>query len=256
MPYTHETVTEVTHWSDNLFSFRTTRSTALRFHAGQFVMLGLEVEGRPLVRAYSIASAPYDDYLEFYSIKMPDGPLTSRLQTISEGAVLLVGTKPVGTLLLDNLTPGRNLWLLSTGTGIAPFCSILKDPAVYVMFERTILVHGCRRESDIRYGQQMISNLVQHELVAEEAKSKLAYLTTLTREPHAVTGRISELMTSGQLWQHLGVAEIDPQLDRAMLCGGPGMLADLDQLLRSRNFVEGSSSTPGSYVIEKAFVER
>jgi ferredoxin/flavodoxin---NADP+ reductase len=254
--FSTETVLEVKHWTDNLFSFKTTRGTALRFQSGQFIMIGLEVDGKPLTRAYSVTSAPYDEFLEFYSIKVPNGPLTSRLQHIESGSSVLVGTKPVGTLLLDNLLPGRNLWLLSTGTGIAPFGSVLKDPATYAKFSKIVLVHGCRFAKDLEYGKDLVNKILEHALVGEEATQQLVYLTTLTREPHAVNGRISTLLAEGQLGPQAGVDELDPALDRVMLCGGPEMLTDLDQLLKDRGFKEGSSSEPADYVIEKAFVEK
>jgi ferredoxin--NADP+ reductase len=219
-------------------------------------MMGLETAGRPLLRAYSLASANYEDELEFFSIKVPDGPLTSRLQHLKEGDRILVGRKPTGTLVIDNLRPGRILYLLSTGTGLAPFMSIVRDPATYERFARIVLVHGCRQVAELAYGERIAAELPQHELIGEMAREQLVYYPTVTREPFRNRGRITDLITSRQLFQDIGVAPIDAAHDRMMLCGSPPMLADMRAVLEALGFEEGSSSAPGTFVVEKAFVER
>ena len=251
-----ETILEVRHWTDKLFSFRTTRDRGFRFASGQFAMIGLQVDGRPLLRAYSMASAPYDDYLEFYSIKVPDGPLTSRLQHIKKGDRLLVSRKPVGTLVLSSLSPGKRLYLLSTGTGVAPFASIIKDPEVYDQFETVVLVHGCRNVTELEYGTQRVIALREDEFMGEMATEQLRYYAAVTREPFWHQGRVTDLIASGQLFSDLGLPPFNPENDRAMICGSPGMLADTKKLLEDRGFHEGSANTPGQYVYERAFVER
>jgi ferredoxin--NADP+ reductase len=251
-----ERVLLVEHWTDTLFSFRLSRNPALRFETGQFTMIGLMVEGRPLLRAYSFASANYEDYLEFYSIKVPDGPLTSRLQHIREGDAVLVGHKPTGTLVQSNLLPGRRLFLLATGTGLAPFASILQDPAIYEGYEAIVLVHGCGVVAELAYGRRLVRNLPEDEYFGAEVRSKLVHYPTTTREPFVHRGRITELIDSGRLFADIGATALDPAQDRVMLCGSPGMLADLRRMLEARGFCEGSGSAPGTYVIERAFVER
>lgn len=252
-----EEVLSVQHWTDRLFSFTTTRNPSFRFENGQFVMMGLETEGgRPLLRAYSIASPNYDDRLEFLSIKVPDGPLTSRLQHIKPSDRIIVGRKPTGTLVIDNLRPGRTLYLLSTGTGLAPFMSIVRAPETYERFERIVLVHGCRQVGELTYGTRIIDALPSDELIGELARGQLKYFPTVTREPFHNQGRITDLIETGRLFSDLGLAAIDGNLDRVMLCGSPQMLTDLRVLLEARGFEEGSSHQPGSFVIEKAFVEK
>jgi ferredoxin--NADP+ reductase len=255
--YTSEVVLSVRHWTETLFSFTATRSPSLRFNSGEFVMMGLETtEGRPLLRAYSLASPNYEDSLEFFSIKVPDGPLTSRLQHLQEGDRILVGRKPTGTLVIDNLLPGRILYLLSTGTGLAPFVSIARDPATYERFAKIVLVHGCRQVPELAYGEQIAAELPQHELIGEMARKQFIYYPTVTREPFRNRGRITDLITSGQLFEDIGAARIDAARDRVMLCGSPQMLADMRDALEGLGFEEGSSSAPGTLVVEKAFVER
>jgi ferredoxin--NADP+ reductase len=254
--FNHETVLNVRHWNDELFSFSATRDPGFRFENGQFTMLGLEVEGRPLVRAYSMASANYDDTLEFFSIKVPDGPLTSRLQHIKPGDRILISKKPTGTLILDNLLPGRHLYLLSTGTGLAPFLSLIRDPEAYSRFEKIILVHGCRKVADLAYRDWLTSELAKDEYLGEDVRGKLIYYPTVTREPFENRGRITDLICSGRLGKDTGLPELSQADDRVMLCGSPQMLQDLQGLLRSRGFSEGSGSSPGEFVIEKAFVEK
>jgi len=252
----HEIVTGVRHWTPTLFSFTTTRDPAFRFLSGQFTMIGLQVDGKPLLRAYSMASPHYDEQLEFFSIKVPDGPLTSRLQLIQEGSQVLVGRKAVGTLVQDSLTPGRNLYLLGTGTGLAPFASIMRDPDVYDRFERIVLVHGVREVVELAYGEEIVSRLPGDELLGEVVAGKLLYYPTVTREPFRNQGRITTGLETGKLTTDLGLPALDPAGDRVMLCGSPDFLADMVKLLDGRGFTEGSSSTPGQYVIEKAFVEK
>jgi ferredoxin--NADP+ reductase len=249
-------VLDVRHWTDTLFSFRTTRDSGFRYHSGQFVMIGLEVGGKPLLRAYSLASAHYEDELEFFCIKVPDGPLTSRLAHIAPGDRILVGRKATGTLLIDNLRPGRNLYLIGTGTGLAPFMSLIKDPDVYDRYDNVVLVHGVRHVAELAYGEAIKSELPAHELIGELLREKLIYYPTVTREPFHNRGRITDLVASGKLFDDIGLPRLDPALDRMMLCGSPAMLAEMADLLREQAFEEGSSSQPGSYVIEKAFVEK
>jgi ferredoxin--NADP+ reductase len=251
-----ERVLDVHHWNDNLFSFKTTRNPGLRFRNGHFVMLGLEVGGKPLLRAYSVVSANYDDHLEFYSIKVPDGPLTSRLQHIKPGDSIFVSRKPTGTLLLDNLLPGKNLYLLASGTGLAPFMSIIRDPDTYERYQKVAIVHGVRNISDLGYQQYIEKELPQHELVGEQVKAQLLYYPTVTREPFRNQGRITDLLDSGKLSADLGLSPLGTADDRVMICGSPSMLKDLVTLLEARGFREGSSDGGGEYVIERAFVEK
>jgi ferredoxin--NADP+ reductase len=251
-----ERVLSVKHWTDTLFSFTATRAPSFRFVNGQFTMVGIEVEGRPLLRAYSLASANYEDELEFFSIKVPDGPLTSRLQRIKEGDTIYVGRKATGTLIVDNLLPGETLYLLSTGTGLAPFVSIIKDPDTYDRFERVVLVHGCRQVAELAYGEAIVSGLSESDIFGDLVREKLIYYPTVTREPFVNRGRITDLITSGTLFKDIGLPELDLATDRLMLCGSPAMLADLRTLLVDRGFVEGNHTDAGHFVIEKAFVER
>ncbi len=252
--FNRETVVSVHHWTERLFSFRATRSPAFRFRNGQFTMIGLEVEGRPLVRAYSVVSANYEEQLEFFSIKVEEGPLTSRLRGLREGDPILVSRKATGTLVLDNLSAGRNLYLLATGTGLAPFLSLIKDPETYERFSRVVVVHGCRWSAELAYSGFITNVLPDDELVGESVREKLIYYPTVTREPFRHKGRISLLMESGQLFDDIGLPSPDPSTDRFMLCGSPNMLVDLTTILKAKGFDEGSQNAPGRYVIEKAFV--
>ena len=254
--FNKEQVLSVRHWTDSLFSFTTTRDPGFRFQNGQFTMMGLEVDGRPLLRAYSMASANHEESLEFFSIKVANGPLTSRLQTIREGDTILVGRKATGTLVADNLLPGSRLLLLSTGTGLAPFASLIKDPDVYDRFEKIVLVHGCRQVSELAYGEQLVANLSKDEFFGPVLDEKLVYYPTVTREPFRNRGRITDLITTNRLFADTDMASLDLETDRIMLCGSPSMLEDLRQILEGRGFAEGNNSRPGHYVIEKAFVER
>jgi ferredoxin/flavodoxin---NADP+ reductase len=252
----HERVLSVHHWTDRLFSFRTTRTPSFRFRSGQFVMMGLEGDGKPLLRAYSLASAHYDDKLEFFSIKVPDGPLTSRLQHLKEGDEILIGRKPTGTLVVDNLRPGRTLFLLGTGTGLAPFLSIVRDPEAYDKFDRIVVAHGVRWVKDLAYSDYLTNDLPNDELIGELVREKLAYYPTVTREPFRHRGRLSLALTSNAMTDSLGLPPIDAEHDRFMLCGSPAMLADLRAILDALGFEEGNHGEPGGYVIEKAFVDR
>jgi ferredoxin--NADP+ reductase len=251
-----EKVLAVRHWTDTLFSFTATRNSGFRFLNGQFAMIGLEVDGRPLMRAYSMASANHEEQLEFFSIKVADGPLTSRLQRIQEGDTILVGRKATGTLVADNLIPGKRLLLLSTGTGLAPFASLIKDPEVYDRYETIVLVHGCRQVSELAYGEELVARLRDDELFGPLLSEKLLYYPTVTREPFRNRGRITDLITSEQLFADIGQPPLDIETDRIMMCGSPGMLEELRQLFEARGLLEGNNSAPGHFVIEKAFVER
>lgn len=251
-----ETVTSVRHWNDTLFSFTTSRDPGFRFKNGHFTMIGLEVEDRPLLRAYSIVSANYEEELEFFSIKVPDGPLTSRLQKIQVGDQVLVSRKPTGTLVADHLLPGRNLYLLSTGTGLAPFMSIIKDPEVYEQYDKVILTHGVRHVSELAYREIIEDELPNNEFFGELVRDKLIYYPTVTREPFRNQGRLTTLMDSGKLFADIGLPDMDPERDRFMLCGSPAMLKDLCTLLDSRGFRETRGGELGHYVIERAFVEK
>jgi len=251
-----ERVLSVHHWTDKLFTFTTTRDPALRFANGHFTMIGLEVDNKPLLRAYSIVSANYEEHLEFLSIKVPDGPLTSRLQHIRPGDTVVVGRKPTGTLVVDYLTPARRLYLLSTGTGLAPFMSIVRDPDTYEKFEQVVLVHGVRQVDELAYHDLLVKHLPNHEFLGELVTSKLRYYPTVTREAYRNMGRVTELIESGKLFDDLGVSPLDAANDRVMICGSPGMLRDLRRMLEARGFREGNTSKPGDFVIERAFAEQ
>jgi len=249
-----ETVLSVHHWNERLFSFTTTRHPGLRFRSGHFLMMGIEVEGKPLLRAYSVASAHYEDHLEFYSIKVPDGPLTSRLSNVRPGDAVYVSRKPTGTLVLSNLLPGKRLYLLGTGTGLAPFMSIIRDPEVYDRFEQVIVVHGVRYVSELAYSEYIRRELPASELIGAEVRAQLRYYPTVTREPFVHQGRITTLIEDGTLAAGLGVPALDPAEDRVMICGSSAMLRDTTTLLEDRGFAGGSSGEAGHYVIERAFV--
>ncbi|AWJ88348.1 ferredoxin--NADP reductase [Azospirillum baldaniorum] len=252
----HERVLRVHHWTDTLFSFTTTRDPSFRFDPGQFTMIGLEVNGRPLLRAYSLVSASYEETLEFFSIKVQDGPLTSRLQHLKEGDTLLVNRKATGTLVTDNLLPGRNLYLLSTGTGLAPFLSIIKDPEMYARFDKVILTHTTRTVGELAYGDIINSVLPENEFFGEDVKQKLIYYPTVTREAFRNQGRITDLIRNGKLFSDVGLAPFDREVDRVMICGSPAMLDETSGIMNELGFSMGHNGEPGHYVIEKAFVER
>ena len=260
--YCHETVLDVRHWTDAYFSFTLTRNEGFRFDNGQFVMIGLPVDGKPLMRAYSIASPNWDEQLEFFSIKVPDGPLTSRLQHIRPGDTVLVSRKPTGTLLISDLHPGRNLYLLATGTGLAPFLSVIRDPDTYERFDRVIVTHGVRAAADLAYRDYIERELPRHEYLGEQIAAKLLYYPAVTREDfvhggHARRGRLTELLDAGTLSAQLGLPELDPAHDRAMICGSPQVLADFRSILDARGFNAAPRiGVAGEYVFERAFVER
>ena len=252
-----ETVLSVHHWTDRLFSFTTTRDTALRFSNGHFTMIGLRTpEGKPLLRAYSIVSANYEDHLEFLSIKVQDGPLTSKLQHIQVGDKIIVGRKPTGTLLIDYLVPGKRLYMLSTGTGMAPFMSVLRDPDTYNKFEQVILVHGVRQVDELAYRDMLTKQLPEHEFLGEMVKEQFKYYPTVTRETFENQGRITDLIESGKLCTDLGFPALNPAEDRIMICGSPGLLKDLRHMLEERGFAEGNTTKPGDFVVERAFAEQ
>ena len=251
-----EHVTHVHHWNDTLFSFRTTRDPGFRFRNGHFTMIGLELEGRPLLRAYSIASANYEEEMEFFSIKVPDGPLTSRLQSLKVGDPILVSKKPTGTLVADNLRPGKRLWLLSTGTGLAPFLSIIRDPEIYEQFDQVILTHGVRHVSELAYQEVIKDELPNNEFFGEQVRAQLLYYPTVTREPFVNQGRLTDLLETGKIITDLGLPPLNVEEDRFMLCGSPAMLRDLTALLDQRGFRETRQGEIGEYVIERAFVEK
>lgn len=251
-----ERVTGIHHWNDTLFSFTTTRAPSLRFENGHFVMMGLEVAGKPLMRAYSIASANYEEELEFFSIKVDNGPLTSRLQNIQVGDKVLVSTKPTGTLIADHLLPGKNLYLISTGTGLAPFMSIIRDPATYERYDKVILTHGVRTVSELAYQHHILEELPNNPYFGDAVREKLVYYPTVTREPFRNQGRITDLMASGKLYRDIGLENIDPATDRFMICGSPSMLKDTCAILDAQGFSESRHGQKAHYVIERAFVEK
>jgi ferredoxin--NADP+ reductase len=252
-----ETVMTIHHWNDTLFSFRATRAQSLRFISGQFVMVGLDVDGKPLTRAYSIASANHQEHLEFFSIKAPDGPLTSRLQHLKVGDSIYVGRKATGTLVLRDLKPGRRLFLFATGTGLAPFMSLIHDPETYERFEQVILVHGVRRTNELAYHDYIENELTDHEFFGEWVQEKLIYYPTVTREAFRNKGRLTELVETGKLFEDIGGPSLDPATDRAMICGSPAMLKDTAALLDARGFtISPRLGEQGDYVIERAFVEK
>lgn len=253
--YQHETVTSVRHWNETLFSFTTTRDPGFRYKNGFFTMIGLEVEEKPLVRAYSMVSANYEEELEFFSIKVQQGALTSRLQHLTVGDRILVGAKPTGTLVAENLLPGRHLYLLGTGTGLAPFMSIIKDPEVYEQYEKVILVHGVRYASELAYQEYISKELPNNEFFGELIQDKLLYYPTVTREKYEHNGRITDLLLSGKIQKDLGLPALDEAADRFMLCGSPSMLKDTCDILKQKGFTEARNGNQGHYVVERAFVE-
>ncbi len=252
----NERVLAVHHWTDSLFSFTTTRDQSFRFLNGQFTMIGIVVQGKPLMRAYSMVSANYDETLEFLSIKVPNGPLTSRLMHIKPGDPLLVNSKAVGTLILQNVLSGKNLYLLSTGTGMAPFMSVIKDPETYERFERVILVHGTRQVAELAYHDYLQNDLPNNEFFGELVRNQFIYYPTVTREPFKNQGRITDLIESGKLEIDIGLPMMNKDHDRVMICGSPEMLRDVKTIFTARGWDEGNMSEPGHFVIERAFVEK
>ncbi len=248
-------VQSVHHWTERLLQFRVSRPADFRFRSGEFVMIGLELKpGKPLLRAYSIASPVWDEELEFFSIKVPDGPLTSKLQLIQPGDEVVLGRKPTGTLVLDALIPGKRLYLFSTGTGIAPFASLVRDPETYEKFDKVILTHSCREVAELAYGEALIAATKEDPLVGEFAAEKLVHYPSITREPHHRQGRITKLIESGQMFEELGLPAFDPAVDRIMICGSMAMLQDTKELALQAGLTEGSNAKPAEFVIEKAFV--
>jgi len=255
--YEVQKVLSVHHWNESLFTFTSTRATSLRFESGHFVMVGLMVDGRALMRAYSIASAHWEEHLEFFSIKVQDGPLTSRLQHLKVGDDVLVGRKPTGTLVITDLLPGRYLYLFATGTGLAPFMSIIRDPDTYERYEKIILVHGVRKVDELAYADLIAHELPQHDHLGELVRDQLVYYPTVTREPFRNQGRLPDLIANGKLCNDIGFPQIDPTQDRAMICGGPAMLKDMRTVLDEAGFVISTGiGHAGGYVIERAFVEK
>lgn len=252
-----ERVLSVHHWDDRLFSFTTTRDPGLRFESGQFVMIGLEVDGRPLMRAYSIASPSWADQMEFLSIKVQDGPLTSRLQHLKVGDDLLVSRKPTGTLVLRDLLPARRLYCLSTGTGLAPFMSLIQDPETYERFEKVVLIHGVRKVSELAYDEFIRQELPNHEYLGDMVRDKLIYYPTVTREPYPNQGRLTDLMISGKLFSDIGLPPMNREDDRAMICGGPAMLKSCCDMLNGFGLnISPRTGEPSDYLIERAFVDQ
>lgn len=249
-------VLSVHHWTERLFSFTTTRSPSLRFSNGQFTLIGMQINGKRVVRAYSMVSPNHQETLEFLSIKIADGPLTSRLQHIQPGDTLIAGHRPTGTLVVDNLLPGQRLYLLATGTGIAPFMAIIRDPQTYERFAEVILVHGCRYVRELAYKDYIKRQLPQEEFIGPMVAAQLKYYPTITREPFTTQGRIPELIESGQLAADLNLPALNPQVDRVMICGGPYMLKSVKQVLLERGFTEGSAARPGDFVIERSFADQ
>jgi ferredoxin--NADP+ reductase len=250
-----EEVTSVHHWTDRLFSFKTTRNPGFRFKNGHFTMIGLEHDGKPLMRAYSLASANYEDELEFFSIKVPDGPLTSKLQKIQIGDGVLVNSKSTGTLVQDNLLPGKHLYLIATGTGLAPFLSIIRDPEIYEHYDKIVLTHGCRYTEELAYRELITEHLPQHEYLGDSVRDKLIYYPTVTREKFDNNGRLTDLLRIGKLNADIGLPPINVEHDRFMICGSPSMLKDICALLNKRGFKESRHGEAAHYVIERAFVE-
>lgn len=254
---TEETVLEVEHYTDRLFSFKISRPKSFRFRSGEFVMIGLPAlpdQKRPIMRAYSVASPSWDENLEFYSIKVEDGPLTSRLQKIVKGDTVLLSRKPVGTLVLDALLPGKRLYMFSTGTGFAPFASLIRDPETYERYDQVILTHTCRETSELAYGQRLVESLKDDPLVGEMIGDKLMHITSLTREDHPLKGRITTLIENGELFKQAGVPPLNPEEDRVMICGSKDMIDDTAKIVESFGLIEGSNSNPAQFVVEKSFV--
>jgi len=249
-----ETVISVTHYTDRLFSFRISRPQSFRFRSGEFVMIGLPNAAKPVFRAYSIASPAWDEELEFYSIKVPDGPLTSELQKIVPGDTVLLRQKSTGTLVLDALKPGKRLYMIATGTGIAPFASLMRDPDTYEKFEHIVLTNTCRGLAELQYGDQLFAAVTQDPLIGELAEGRLTYYATTTRDECERMGRITTLIDNGKLFADIGVAPFDPEHDRVMICGSLDMIRDVKELVEKAGLVEGSNASPADFVVERAFV--
>jgi ferredoxin--NADP+ reductase len=249
-----QTVVSVKHYTDRLFSFRITRPQSLRFRSGEFVMIGLPNAEKPVYRAYSVASPAWDEELEFFSIKVPDGPLTSELQKIQVGDTVIMRQKSTGTLVVDALTPAKRLFMISTGTGIAPFASLLRDPDTYEKFDQLILTHTCRDIAELTYGQELVAALEKDPLIGELTGGRVTLYNSTTREESPRMGRITALIGSGKFYADLGIEKLNPETDRIMICGSMHMLKDVKELAESLGFHEGSLSHPSSFVVERAFV--
>lgn len=254
--FNQESVLSVHHWTDNLFSFTTTRNPSFCFRSGEFTVIGLKVDEKPLLRASSLASAHYEDRLEFFLTNVQDGPLSSRLQHLKEGDEIIVSREATGTLVIDNLEDGRNLYLIGTGTGLAPFLSVIKNPETYLRFESVVLLHGCRRIAELAYGEMITETLPSDELVGDFARYQLIYYPTVTRDPFHNRGRVTDLIASGKLFTDIELPELEPQHDRVMICGSPALVRDAHELLIARDFVEGNRGEPAQFLVEKAFAER
>ena len=250
-----EKVTEIHHWTDKTFSFKTTRDMSFRFKNGEFAMIGLEIDGKPLLRAYSVVSPNHEDHLEFLSIKVPNGPLTSKLQHIEIDDEIIVNSKPTGTLVCDYLLPGRNLFLFSTGTGLAPFMSIVRDPETYEKFEKVILTHTVRTSKELAY-RDLLTNLNNDEVYSEVTRNNFIYFSTVTREKWVNEGRITDWIQENTLWKKVGVESFKPEIDRVMICGSEEMTFDLKKIFEKLGSKEGSTKVQGGFVIEKAFAEK
>ncbi len=250
-----EKVTEIHHWTDKTFSFKTTRDMSFRFKNGEFAMIGLEIDGKPLLRAYSVVSPNHEDHLEFLSIKVPNGPLTSKLQHIKIDDEIIVNSKPTGTLVCDYLLSGRNLFLFSTGTGLAPFMSIVRDPETYEKFEKIILTHTVRTSKELAY-KDLLTNLNNDEVYSEVTRNNFIYFNTVTREKWDNEGRITDWIKKNTLWKKVGVESFKPELDRVMICGSEEMTFDLKKIFEKLGSKEGSTKVQGGFVIEKAFAEK
>ena len=250
-----EKVTEIHHWTDKTFSFKTTRDMSFRFKNGEFAMIGLEIDGKPLLRAYSVVSPNHEDHLEFLSIKVPNGPLTSKLQHIKVDDEIIINSKPTGTLVCDYLLPGRNLFLFSTGTGLAPFMSIVRDPETYEKFEKIILTHTVRTSKELAY-KDLLTNLNNDEIYSEVTRNNFIYFNTVTREKWDNEGRITDWIKENKLWKKVGVESFKPEIDRVMICGSEDMTFDLKTLFEKKGSSEGSTQIQGGFVIEKAFAEK
>ncbi|MGV7219688.1 ferredoxin--NADP reductase [Bradyrhizobium sp. UFLA05-112] len=253
--FNQESILNVHHWTDNLFSFTSTRNPSFRFCSGEFTMIGLEVDEKPLLRAYGIASAHYEDRLEFVAIKVLDNPLTSRLQQLKQGDQIIVSRKTTGSLVIDNLKDGRNLYLIGTGAGLAPLLSVIKDPQTYLRFENVVLLHGCRRVAELAFGEMITETLPSDGLVGDFVRYQLIYYPTVTRDRFHNRGRITDLIASGKLFAEIELPKLEPQHDRAMICGSPALVHDARELLITKGFVEGSPQEPSHFVFERAFVD-
>jgi ferredoxin--NADP+ reductase len=252
---TQETVLSVKHWTDHLFSFRITRPRTFRFRSGEFIMLGMFVNNKPLLRAYSVTSPNWDEELEFLSIKVQGGPLTSKLQHIKPGDKLLLGKKPTGTLTLDAITPAKNLYMISTGTGIAPFVSLIRDPETFEKFQEVVLTHTCRTVAELEYGKSIIASLKNDPLIAEFAEDKITYFSSVTQDNYNSVGRITTLINSGEFFRNIGKLPLMPKTDRVMICGSVDMLKEVSALVEASGFIEGSNASPADFIVEKAFAE-